>query len=62
MQLSQRQEGEKTIRIKYNGYSEKYTWKGHLYQIAVIFPQFIVWKLQNDDCSFANHFSVAMLF
>lgn len=31
MQLSQRQEGGK-IGIKYNGYSEKYTWKGHLYQ------------------------------
>lgn len=62
MQLSQRKEGEKKIRIKYNGYSENYTWQGHLYQIAVIFPQFIVWKLQKDDCSFANHFSVAMLF
>ena len=31
-------------------------------KIAVIFPQFIVWKLQNDDCSFVNHFFVAMLF
>lgn len=61
MQLSQSQGGQKNIRIIYNAYSEKYTWKEHLYQIAVILSN-LLWKLQNDDCPIANHFSVAMLF
>ena len=42
MRLSQRQGGKKEhIKIKYNGYSEKYTWKEHLYQIAVILPNLL---------------------
>lgn len=61
MQVSQRQEGKKNIRIIYKASSEKYTWKEHLYQIAVILPN-LLWKLQNADCPIANHFSVAMLF
>lgn len=59
MQLSQRQGGQKNIRIIYNAYSEKYTWKEHLYQIAVIFAQFIVkiteWWLSHCQSFLCGH-------
>lgn len=41
IQLSQRQEGKKNIRIKFNASFKKYTWKEHLYQIAVILPNLL---------------------
>lgn len=41
MQLSWRQRGKRNIRIKCNACSEKYTWKEHLCQIAVILPNLL---------------------